>query len=154
MIILNKIKKLYEFFLLMYGKHKEAILYIFFGGLTTLVNLVSYYIITRLILVGNFHDYIELITAITWFISVLFAYVTNKLYVFESNTSGIKELLTEMTKFFSCRIFSGVIDIIFTMLLINILLMNDFLARIFSNILVIIINYIFSKLFIFKKGDN
>ncbi len=128
-----------------YNKYKEVLLYLLFGGLTTIVNILTFYIFRKL----NVELYISNIIA--WIISVLFAFITNKLFVFESKNKTKKENIKEITSFFGFRLLSLVFDMGSMFLLINILKINDLLSKIFANILVIILNYIFSKLFIFKK---
>lgn len=130
----------------LFRKYREIILYVFFGGCTTLVNIVVYYAMTRFLGVG---EYASNVTA--WILSVLFAYVTNKIWVFESRSRKAKVLLREMGSFFGCRLLSLVLDMGVLWLGIEILRMNDMLVKILSNILVIIVNYIASKFFIFKK---
>ena len=128
-----------------YNKYKEVLLYLLFGGLTTIVNILTFYIFRKL----NVELYISNIIA--WIISVLFAFITNKLFVFESKNKTKKENIKEITSFFGFRLLSLVFDMGAMFLLINILKINDLLSKIFDNILVVILNYIFSKLFIFKK---
>ena len=128
-----------------YNKYKEVLLYLLFGGLTTIVNILTFYIFRKL----NVELYISNIIA--WIISVLFAFITNKLFVFESKNKTKKENIKEITSFFGFRLLSLVFDMGSMFLLINILKINDLLSKIFANILVVILNYIFSKLFIFKK---
>lgn len=128
-----------------YNKYKEVLLYLLFGGLTTIVNILTFYIFRKL----NVELYISNIIA--WIISVLFAFITNKLFVFESKNKTKKENIKEITSFFGFRLLSLVFDMGAMFLLINILKINDLLSKIFANILVVILNYIFSKLFIFKK---
>lgn len=130
-----------------YNKYKEVLLYLLFGGLTTIVNILTFYIFRKL----NVELYISNIIA--WIISVLFAFITNKLYVFESKNKSKKENIKEITSFFGFRLLSLVFDMGSMFLLINILKINDLLSKIFANILVIILNYIFSKLFIFKNKE-
>lgn len=128
-----------------YNKYREILLYLFFGGCTTLVNIVSFFLL-RLV---NIPLYPSNVTA--WFLSVLFAYITNKLFVFESKSSDKKKLLKESLSFFGFRVLSLLFDMGIMYLLIDILSWNELIAKVLSNIFVIIINYLFSKLFIFKK---
>ena len=88
---------------------------------------------------------------IPWFLSVLFAYVTNKLYVFESSS---KEFIKEIVAFFSSRLATGILDMFLMWLFVTVASLNDVVVKIFVNILVIIMNYIFSKLFVFRKDDR
>lgn len=124
-------------------KSKEIFFYLLFGALTTAVNIISFYLLDLM----QFHTAVS--TALAWLISVIFAFVTNKLYVFESRNNGfIKELIS----FFGCRIFTGVLDLGIMLLFVDVLSFNSLLIKILSNVLVVILNYIFSKFLIFKKG--
>ena len=128
-----------------FHKYKEVILYLFFGGCTTLVNIVSFAFLRYLcfsLLISNIF---------AWIISVLFAYFTNKIFVFESNNKSLKKSIKECLNFFECRILSLLFDIGFIYLLVDILSCNEIISKVISNVFVIVINYFFSKLFIFKK---
>lgn len=130
-----------------YEKHKEMILYLFFGGLTTLVNIVVYWIFVNLLHV----DYL-VSNMVAWLLSVLFAYITNKTYVFQSKSIGFLPIMREFSAFVSCRLFSGLIDMGIMYLGISIFGFYDLLIKILSNVIVVILNYVFSKLFIFRKN--
>ncbi|MEG0693627.1 MAG: GtrA family protein [Oscillospiraceae bacterium] len=130
----------------LYVKHKELILYVFFGGLTTFCNLLCYYIFAHIFAVD------ELIsTIIAFVVSVLFAFFTNRRYVFMSTAKGMKQITGELTKFFGARLFSGGLDVLLMYLFVTLLLYNDMLIKILSNIIVILLNYIFSKRFVFRE---
>lgn len=131
---------------MIFKKHKETILYLFFGAFTTLVNIVSYLFFTR-VLSFNF----MVANALAWIIAVLFAYVTNKFFVFESKKVEIKFLFKEFLSFVSFRLLSGVIEMLIMYVMIDLLLMNDFIVKLITNIIVIILNYLFSKMIIFVK---
>ncbi|MDI0265945.1 GtrA family protein [Clostridioides difficile] len=130
---------------MIFKKHKETILYLFFGIFTTLVNIVSYLFFTRIaslnFIVAN---------SLAWILAVLFAYVTNKFFVFKSVTIEIKFLLGEFLSFVSFRLLSGFIEMIIMYIMIDLLFVNDFIVKIITNIIVIILNYLFSKMIIFK----
>lgn len=130
------------------GKYKEAFNYILFGGLTTLINIISYYIC-----VNAFQIDYKVSTTIAWVLSVLFAYVTNKLFVFKSKATGFQAICKELFLFFFFRILSFFLDLGAMILLVGFLLWNDMFAKILTNVIVIIFNYIASKLFIFKKQE-
>lgn len=126
-------------------KYKEQILYILFGGLTTLINIIAYQMLFVVMSYSNtFSNVVSLI------ISVLFAYITNKFYVFESKDNSIKTLLREILSFFSCRAITGIIDIFFMFICVDILFLPALIMKIISNVFVIVVNYVFSKLFVFK----
>lgn len=128
-----------------YNKYREILSYLVFGGLTTLVNIVAFFILRKF----NIEVYIS--NVIAWILSVLFAFITNKLFVFESKNKSKKENVRELVSFFGFRILSLVFDMGCMYLLIEILNVNELISKIVSNIFVIILNYVFSKLFIFRK---
>lgn len=128
-----------------YNKYREALLYLVFGGLTTLVNIVSFFILRQ------FKIELYISNIIAWILSVLFAFITNKLFVFESRGKSRKENAKEMISFFGFRILSLGFDMVAMYLLLQVFSVNELISKILSNILVIVLNYIFSKLFIFKK---
>lgn len=149
--ILRKIgfKKIADWYL----EHQEGMRYLVFGVLTTLVNIVIsailYYGIFAL-LPENLKVNISTIIAIiaTW----IFAYVTNKLYVFDTKTSNWKELLKEMVSFISCRIVTAIVEVFLMDWLVTGLEFNYMGMKIFVSVLIIILNFVFSKLIIFKKA--
>ena len=136
------VEKIWNLFL----KYKEAVLYLVFGGFTTLINIVAYALCKHVIGIDTIPA-----NAIAWILSVAFAYVTNKIFVFESKTNTKKELLKEIISFFGCRAFTGIIDVAFMYVTVDIFDLNDMIMKVISNIVVIIVNYVFSKLIIFKK---
>ena len=121
---------------------KELALYIIFGVLTTLVNIISYFIFAGVL---GFHYILSNIIA--WVLSVLFAYITNRIWVFESENSNI---LKEILLFFTARLSSGIIDTALMYLFIDVFLLGDFISKIIIQIIVIVLNYIFSKFLVFK----
>ena len=134
----------------LYFKYKEIINYLVFGGLATVVNFVTYFIVARLLGIDE-----VLSSGISWFFSVLFAYITNKLFVFESKTNSIKEMLIEMGSFFLARIVSGILcDVGTFALMVKVFNINDLLSKIVTQVMVVIVNYIFSKLIIFRKNNK
>ena len=133
-----------------YFKYKEIINYLVFGGLATVVNFVTYFIVARLIGIDE-----VLSSGISWFFSVLFAYITNKLFVFESKTDGIKAVLIEMSSFFLARIVSGILcDVGTFALMVKVFNINDLFAKVVTQVMVVIVNYVFSKLIIFRKKNK
>ena len=127
-------------------RYKEMILYLFFGGCTTLVNIIVYYICAHLLSLATVPA-----TVIAWILSVTFAYVTNRIYVFESRSRGLVAILREIGAFVSCRLLTGVMDLAIMYICVDLLHFNDLIIKIISNILVIVLNYIASKLLIFRK---
>ena len=133
----------------LYLEYKEVINYLIFGAFTMVVNFASYFIFAKL-----FHIDEVVSSGLSWFCAVLFAYITNKIFVFESKTNTAKELLKEIISFFGCRAFTGILDVAFMYITVEVFNLNDMIMKIISNIVVIIVNYIFSKLIIFKKDKR
>lgn len=129
-------------------KYREIIMYLIFGVLTTLVNIISFYIMDKC----KINLYVN--NTIAWILSVLFAYITNKLFVFESKSLEPKVLIKEGLSFFGFRLLSYFMDMICIFLMVDIFNINKMISKIVGNIIVIIANYAFSKLFIFKKKEN
>ena len=133
----------------LYLKYKELVNYVVFGGLATVVNFVTYFLFARIFAVDEVVS-----SGISWFCAVLFAYITNKLFVFKSKTGTKKETIKEMISFFAARILSGILcDVGTFALMVKVLHINDIVSKIVTQIMVVIVNYIFSKCFIFKKKD-
>ena len=135
-----------------YRKHQEWMRYLVFGALSTIVNIAVYSIFSAILLKGLSNETLKVnISEIVAFIAaVLFAYITNKLYVFNSKTNGIKELAREIGSFLGCRIFTEIISILMMNAAVW-LSINDILMKVISNIVVIILNFVFSKILIFKE---
>lgn len=134
----------------LYYKYKEIFDYLFFGGLVTIVNFISYYIPANIIGVDKIVS-----NLIAFIISVIFAYVVNKEYVFETKWEGIQNVFKEFSSFVISRIGTGLLcDILIFAFMINILNINDVISKIFTQILVVILNYIIGKWFVFKQKKN
>lgn len=142
------LKRILEHCICLYFKYKEVILYLVFGGLTTLVNIVSYAVFARVLNMDTVTG-----TSGAWLVSVIFAYITNKIFVFESKTDTFASLAKECVSFFGCRLATGIMDVAIMYLSVDLLHFNDIVMKIVSNVFVVILNYIFSKLFIFKKEE-
>lgn len=127
-------------------KYRELILYVFFGGLTTLVNWASYWLLADV-----FHVPYLWATAIAQILSILFAYVTNRIWVFESKAKGFSAVFWEMVRFFGCRAASFVLDLLCMRIGVGGLHVNDMVMKLLSNVIVVIVNYVFSKLIVFRK---
>ncbi|MFC6170709.1 GtrA family protein [Loigolactobacillus jiayinensis] len=132
----------------LFKKYQAIIAYLFFGGLTTLINIGVFAIL------NPFMNY-QVANVSAWFISVLFAYITNKLWVFSSKTAGFSEFVKEISSFFFFRILSLIMDILIMWVGVSLLHANPLLTKIVDNVVVVVANYFFSKLFIFnsKQGN-
>ena len=128
------------------GNNREILNYLIFGVLTTFVNYVSYFGATKLFeinyLVAN---------VIAWFISVVFAYVTNKFWVFENKSVEIRYMLKEIFLFVSARVMSGGMETLFLFAFVSLMRFDDGVVKIVASVFVVVFNYFFSKLIIFKE---
>lgn len=129
----------------MLEKYKSILMYLFFGICTTVINIVTYWMFYISLDFPN-----VLSTIFSWIISVLFAYITNKLWVFESRSFGKKVLVREIATFFGARFISGIIDVAIMFLFVDMLLFPAMIIKFISNIFVVIFNYVASKVVIFK----
>ncbi len=130
-------------------RNQEIIMYLVFGVLTTVVNIILYYIFNDIIPM-NFttHQYL-IASLIAWIGAVIFAFYTNKYIVFKSNKK--EDTVKELTSFILFRLLSLVFDLAIMFVMVDLLIVDDLLSKIIANVVVIVLNYVFSKLFIFKK---
>ena len=144
----------------LFSKYRELIIYFVFGVFTTLVNLITFHLFN--LLLGNEHYLVSNVVA--WIASVIFAYITNKIWVFESKSWSVKVLLREIPSFFSARVLSFAVEEVGLFLLVDIAGMSvyglsvfgfnitgDLIAKVILAVIVVILNYIFSKFLIFRK---
>ncbi len=140
--------------------NKETVSYLIFGVLTTVVNYIVY--IGAMWLSGfseeqeGFMYAVSAATVIAWVIAVAFAYITNKIYVFKSRSFEPKTVVKEAAAFVGARLFSLGCEVVWMMAMVSPKVgMNDKIAKILANVFVVIMNYFFSKFFIFKnKGAS
>lgn len=126
--------------------NRETISYIMFGILTTMVDAITFFISNKIFDV----DYI-ISTIIAWILAVLFAYVTNKIWVFNSNSKKIIIVIKELIIFLIARLISLVFTIIWMIITVKLLKIDEMISKLLANAFVVIMNYFFSKLFIFKS---
>lgn len=129
--------------------YKHIILYLIFGVGTTLVNVAVYSLCAHGLELSTTAS-----TCIAWVLSVLFAYLTNRIWVFESRARTARALLREAWSFFACRLATGVLDLAIMYLCVDVLGFHDVAVKLLSNVLVVILNYVASKLFVFTKKGN
>lgn len=141
---MNKIKELYK-------KNKEIINYLIIGVLTTVVSLATYYICVITFLNPNNSLELQIANIISWTIAVLFAYVTNRKYVFESKE---KNILKEGLKFASSRLLTLIIDMGCMFLFVTIFKINDKIAKLIVQVIITVLNYIISKFLVFNGEKN
>ncbi len=128
-------------------KYKELFFYGVFGVGATVINIVSYRVLANTF--GK--KYFLIANIIAWILAFIFAFITNKLFVFESMSWETQIAMKEFVGFLSARLATGILDTVLMWLFVSIISLDDTLSKIIINILVIIINYIASKFFIFKK---
>ncbi|WEG12194.1 GtrA family protein [Pullulanibacillus sp. KACC 23026] len=132
-----------------FHKWYTLITYLVVGGFTTLINIVSFWLLTVPIPV----NYV-IANTVAWVLSVLFAYVANKIIVFQSKTENKTETIREFVSFIGFRFVSYAMDLAVMILLISGLHMNETLSKILTNVVVLVANFIFSKWFIFRNAKE
>ncbi len=137
----------------LYKKYQEIINYLIVGVLTTVVSIVTYFIFSLILDIENNILFI-LANVLSWICAVVFAYITNKKFVFNTITSNKKEELKVFSMFVSSRITTLLIELAFMFITVKVILINDKIAKVIAQFIVIVLNYVLSKLFVFKKKNN
>lgn len=137
--LIQKIKKLIK-------KYEELIKYFIIGVITTIINYAIFAVLSSVV---NIDMHVSNIIA--WIVSVIFAYFTNKLFVFESKSFKLNVMGKEILSFGAARVFSLLLEELILYIFVNLLNMNQLIIKLIANIVVMIVNYILSKFIIFKK---
>ena len=137
--MVSKIRSLVE-------KHWDIVTYLFFGVLTTVVNYIVYLPAYNLLGLSA-----SVSNVLSWAVAVAFAYLTNKPFVFKSHDWSKETVIPELTKFVSCRIASGAMETVILLVTVDILGWNGNIWKLLTQVLVVILNYVFSKLIVFRK---
>lgn len=145
-------------------KYEEIILYLVFGVLTTVISVGLFAILKYFFLYLSprlgYGDSLTIqnnaivnMSCVIFknIIAILFAYVTNRKFVFKSSAMGFKTILKEMLSFFLARLSTLVFEVIFMAVMVNMLGLNDMLMNIIAQFVIVVLNYVLSKLWIFKK---
>ena len=136
----------------LYKKYEEIINYLIIGVLTTIVNLAVKYALLFTVLNASDATQLQVAVVISWIVACLFAYITNRKIVFKSKS---KKILKEFTAFISARLFTLVLEMLIMFIFVTLLKLNSNLWvviwSIVAQVVVIVVNYILSKLVIFKK---
>lgn len=136
----------------LFKKYEEIIAYLIVGVLTTIVSWVTCWVFEATVLNPDVEWQNALINTLGWVAGVLFGYVTNRKYVFKSTNPKV---LKEFSQFAGARISTWILDIVIMYVTVNMIHMNYWIAKIFiSSVLVMIANYVFSKVFVFKKQNG
>jgi len=130
-------------------KYWDIISYLFFGGLTTVVNFIVYFP-----LFNWAHLSATVSNAIAWIFAVAFAYLTNKPFVFKSHDWSKETVIPELTKFVGCRVGSGVLETLIMLVTVDLLSFNGNILKVITSVLVVVLNYIGSKWLVFTKKDT
>ena len=131
-----------------YKKYKELLLYLFFGGLSFIVSIATY----ALFNVGmNINELIA--NVLSWIITVMFAFLTNRVWVFQSTTNGVAEFVKQMLVFYSGRVITLVVEEVILLVFITWLGFNSMLIKVIAQVIVILLNYVISKLVVFRKKE-
>lgn len=148
--------KIFRWFEPFFQKNREVLMYLFFGVMTTAVSFVT----------AGFSKYLcesaglgkgavsNISTTVSWICAVTFAYVTNRIWVFDSNAKGKKGVFAEMVSFYGGRLFTLFVEMGIMWLGYSKMGINFWVTKIFANVVVLILNYVISKLFVFKKKDS
>lgn len=136
----DKLKALFE-------KYYDLITYVFFGGLTTVVNYLVYLPCYNILGLNA-----SVSNLISWVVAVAFAFVTNKPFVFRSHDWSAKVVWPELVKFVGCRIGSGAMETAILLLTVDVLGWNGNVWKLITSVLVVILNYVASKLIVFRKS--
>ena len=134
----------------LFKKYREIIMYLIFGVLTTVVSLVVYFVCTKTVLSAEDAFQLQAANVISWFVSVMFAFVTNRLFVFESKGRWT----LEMFKFYSSRVSTLLLDKLLMFVLVTLIGVNDMVSKVVVQVVVIVANYVLSKLLVFKEDKK
>lgn len=138
--------KAFRWFEPFYKKHKEVLMYLLFGGLAFFLNLFLFWLFCTVMgmnaLIGN---------VFCWIICVAFQYFTNRTWVFAAETHGVKEFLKQIISFFAARLATLGMEEVILLIMITWLQLPEMPVKLFAQVVVIVFNYIFSKLFVFRK---
>ncbi|WP_302187451.1 GtrA family protein [uncultured Lactobacillus sp.] len=133
----------------LWNKYKDVIPYVFWGVMTTLVNIASYWLCNSV-----FKWAIMPSTIIAQFLSIIFAYLTNRKWVFHSQASTFEEYVHEIVSFFAARIGTALLDMAIMFIFAEQMHLNSMIIKILANVVVVVVNYVASKFWIFKSKDD
>ena len=133
----------------LYKKYKEVLMYLFFGVLTTVVSLVSYFI-----LVYPMHIHVLIANVISWVLAVTFAFFTNRIWVFSAPTKNFADFITQMASFFGGRVMTLIFEEVFIAVFDTALGFNSAIVKLIAQVAVMVLNYVVSKLIVFRKPKD
>ena len=130
-------------------RHREVLLYLFFGGLTTVVSIGSFWVFNDVL-----HTNEHVANTVSWLLAVCFAFFTNRLWVFQATTSGAKEFGKQMARFYGGRIATFLAEEVIILVFITWLNFPALIVKIVAQIVVLLLNYVVSKLFVFRANKK
>ena len=133
----------------LYKKYKEVLLYLFFGVLTTIVSIASYAFFIK---VCGIHELIS--NVLSWILAVAFAFFTNRIWVFAAPTKGAYEFLKQVVSFAGGRVFTLAVEEVVILVFDTLLHFNSVGVKVVAQVIVVVLNYVVSKLFVFKRKEN
>lgn len=139
-------KRLFNFVWDIYKKYEEGINYLIFGFLAFVLNYVLFYVFNELINTGYL-----VATALSWVLTVIFAYWTNHAFVFKSKNAGFSSLSKEFISFVGARIATLLLEMFLMFLMVDLASFNEYIAKLIAQVVVIVTNYILSKIWIFTE---
>lgn len=140
--IMNMMKKIKDF---LFSKNAEVIRYVVVGGCTTIVNLVVFTMMCKYFTID-----VTISNMTSVIVAIIFAYITNKIFVFQSQCTSLHELLEEALKFIGARLMTMVIEVGGVFLLVNIMGQDEFIGKLETQVIVLVSNYLISKFLVFK----
>lgn len=129
-----------------YEKNREILLYILFGGLTFLVSIISFGLCNV-----TLHMNELVANVVSWIIAVTFAFFTNRIWVFAAPTKNVREFISQLVRFFGGRLLTLGIEEVILMLFVTMMGLNSMMIKVIAQVIVIVLNYVISKLVIFKN---
>lgn len=139
-------KKLWDFCWGMYKEHEEGINYLIFGFLAFVLNYVLYFLCSSVL---GMHYMVA--TAVSWVLTVIFAYWTNRTFVFKSKNKDIQSLGKEFVAFIGARVATEVLELALMFIMVDCAGINEYISKLVCQVLVIVANYFLSKLWIFRE---
>ena len=138
-----------EFIIKIYRKYKEAVDYLFWGGVAFVLSMVLFYVFANMMDI-----YEQIANILSWIICVIFTYLTNRIFVFKSKVRGIKKIFKEFKDFVTARLLTLVMENVILFVMIDLLSVNNMISKLVGQFVVIVSNYFLSKLWIFKKEKS
>lgn len=132
-----------------YRKYKEAVDYLFWGGVAFVLSMVLFYVFANIMDI-----YEQIANILSWIICVIFTYLTNRTFVFKSKVKGIKKIFKEFKDFVTARLLTLVMENVILFVMIDLLTINNMISKLAGQFVVIVSNYFLSKLWIFKKEKS